>query len=603
MCGIVGYVGREEAVPILIRGLKKLEYRGYDSAGIAVMQEGKIHYEKKKGRIATLQKYVNKDKTLKGTCGIGHTRWATHGEPTDQNAHPHFNEERTIGIVHNGIIENYQELKEKMIRQGYKFQSETDSEVVVHMLDYYNTGNPLETIQKVIGKLRGSYALEILFSTEQDRIYCVRKDSPLVIGKAKDGTYIASDAPAILAYTRDVYYPENEEIAIVTQKDVSFYFEEEFLEKQCVHLDLDENAAEKGSYEHYMMKEIEEQPQAIRTLLQYYQSIGSFSKKSGRIQSFLEQTERILIVACGSAYHAGLTGKYVIESLARIPTEVEVASEFRYRNPIFKKHDLVIVISQSGETADSIAALREAKTNEIPVLAIVNVEGSTIAREADAVIYTLAGPEISVATTKGYLTQLLILYLLAIEIAVSQKQLQKKEAQKLLEELKILPQKIAHILEQKEELQKMAAKYAAREHVFYIGRGIDYTTVLEGALKLKEISYIHAEAYAAGELKHGTIALLEEGTPVIVLNTQKVLSEKIRSNMIEAKSRGAKIYEISFEKRKDMDEAGIQIPEIEELFTSILAIIPLQLLAYYVAVAKGIDVDKPRNLAKSVTVE
>lgn len=606
MCGIVGYVGRREALPILLSGLKKLEYRGYDSAGVAIQQEGTLRYAKKKGRISALEEYIGKQEKYSGTCGIGHTRWATHGEPTDENAHPHFNEKCTIGVVHNGIIENYLPLKEKMQRRGYTFRSETDSEVIAHMLDYYNTGDPIGTIERVLGRLKGSYALEILFTDQPDTIYCVRQDSPLVIGIAEDGTYLASDAPAILEYTREVYYPENGEIAVVKKSSVRFYQEEEELHKTPVHLMLDEKAAEKGEFRHFMMKEIYEQPEAIERLLKQYHGAGNPLKESEVIYRMLRETRRIRIVACGSAYHAGIAGKYVMESLARIPVEVDVASEFRYRCPVFDDKELVVVISQSGETADSLAALRESKKQGIPVLAIVNVEGSSIAREADAVLYTYAGPEISVATTKGYSTQLLIMDLMALEMAAAGQRITQEEYQSYFEELFRIPGAIRGILERKEEIQRVASRYANREHAFYIGRGLDYAIVLEGALKLKEISYVHAEAYAAGELKHGTIALLEEDSLLIAVETQPELLSKTRSNIIETKSRGAKIYGITCEAGANEDELYDEVmilPECVPVFSPSLAIVPLQLFAYYVSVARGIDVDKPRNLAKSVTVE
>lgn len=606
MCGIVGYVGKKETVPMLLEGLRKLEYRGYDSSGIAVLHQGKLSYRKKKGRLAELERSMDQSGVPEGGCGIGHTRWATHGEPTDANAHPHFNQAGTIGIVHNGIIENYLPLKEKMIRHGYHFRSETDSEVIVHMLDYYNTGDPVETIERVTVRLKGSYALEILFTDHPDTIYCVRKDSPLVIGIAPEGTFVASDAPAIIGHTRDVYYPENDEVAVVTQEKILFYQEEEEIEKTPVHLQLDEKAAEKGNYDHFMMKEIQEQPQATANLLRHYGGIGTLSAQSASLKQMITDTRHLRIVACGSAYHVGMAGKYVIESLARIPVEVDLASEFRYRNPVFFEHELVVIISQSGETADSLAALREAKACKIPVLAIVNVEGSSIAREADAVLYTHAGPEISVATTKGYTTQLLLLDLLALELAYCQQKITSEIYESYLAQLHQLPDKMSQILNQKEEIRKAASKYAAKEHVFYLGRGIDYAAALEGALKLKEISYIHAEAYAAGELKHGTIALIEEDSLVIAIESQPELYGKIKSNIIETKSRGARIYGITFSREameEDLYDTGVLLPECEPLFRPSLAMLPLQLFAYYVSAAKGIDVDKPRNLAKSVTVE
>lgn len=606
MCGIVGYVGKQETVPILIDGLRRLEYRGYDSAGIAVMGAQGLTCCKKRGRLAELEQEIEKTGVPKSCCGIGHTRWATHGEPTDVNAHPHFNQSNTIGIVHNGIIENYLPLKEKMQRRGYQFHSETDSEVIAHMLDYYNTGDPVETIEKVIMRLKGSYALEVLFADHPDTIYCVRKDSPLVIGISDGEMFIASDAPAILGHTRDVCYPDSREIAVVTKDAVHFYREEEEIQKTPVHLQMDETAAEKGNYEYFMMKEVEEQPGAVTGLLDQYKGEHPLSARSEILKQMLEETRRIRIVACGSAYHAGIAGKYVIEALARIPVEVDLASEFRYRNPVFEDRELVIVISQSGETADSLAALREARKREIPVLAIVNVEGSSIAREADAVLYTCAGPEISVATTKGYSTQLMILDLLALELACTHGRISQDAYSVYRKELEALPLKMDEILQNKEEIQKIACRYASREHVFYLGRGLDHAVAMEGALKLKEISYVHAEAYAAGELKHGTIALIEQDSLVIAVESQPQLSGKIKSNIMEVKSRGAKVCGVVFSKdasADDLYDAVLLLPECCPCFRPSLTILPLQLFAYYVSVAKGIDVDKPRNLAKSVTVE
>lgn len=608
----MGYAGAKEAAPIMLEGLKKLEYRGYDSSGIAVMDSRSINTVKKAGRIENIEQYVNIHGMPKGCYGIGHTRWATHGGPSDENAHPHFNESQTIGIVHNGIIENYIELKRKMEKRGYHFCSETDSEVIVHMLDYYqNAENApdtvVEVIQKVLSRLKGSYALEIMFTAYPDTIYCVRKDSPLVIGTAEDGCYIASDAPAILSYTRTVYYPENGEIVVIKHNNIEFYGEDlELLVKEPIQLFMDENAAMKGKYQHFMLKEIEEQPQAVENLLSRYKRPRALSTESETLQTLFEHTRKIRIVACGSAYHAGIAGKYILESLGGIPAEVDVASEFRYRKSVFAKNELVIIISQSGETADSLAALREAKKQNVPVLAIVNVEGSSIAREADSVVYTCAGPEISVATTKGYSTQLVMMYLIAAEFAVAGNLITDKQYEEFLTEIKGLPDKIQTILEQKEILQKIALFYAGKEHAYFIGRGLDYATALESALKLKEISYIHAEAYAAGELKHGTIALIEEGALVAAIETQPEVYEKMHSNVIETKSRGASLLGVGFEEaglKKEALEHAITLPTCNPLLSASLAIIPFQLFAYYVSAAKGIDVDKPRNLAKSVTVE
>ena len=609
MCGIVGYIGKENAVPILLEGLKKLEYRGYDSAGIAVMTDGVIAVRKKKGRIQQLHDLIDQEAGADNAgehCGIGHTRWATHGEPSDINAHPHTNQSGTIAVVHNGIIENYMQLRERMGRRGFTCVSETDSEVIAHMLEYYGTGNPIETIRKVTDRLEGSYALAVLFKEYPNRIYCVRKDSPMVIGQAPDGFYIASDAPAILTHTRDVYYPEHGEIAEISESGILFFDEDaQTVEKETIHLELKEDAADKGNYEHFMMKEIQEQPQAIGMLLGHYlQEEGKEDMQ--KLRELLSTCSRLHIVACGSAYHAGMTGKYLIENLAGVAVEVELASEFRYRRPVLNEGEVVLVISQSGETADTVAALREAKVRGCRTMAIVNAQGSTIARESDLVLYTYAGPEISVATTKGYSTQLVVLDLIAVELASLKERITDAEKNKLHGELMQIPAKIRQILEHKEKLQRAANECAGKKQVFFIGRSLDYTLALEAALKLKEISYIHAEAYAAGELKHGTIALIEQDSLVVAIETQQELYDKIHSNIVEVQSRGAKIFAVGFEaakKEKETLELEYRIPEIQPFFAPSLAIIPFQLFAYYISVAKGIDVDKPRNLAKSVTVE
>ena len=608
MCGIVGYIGNEQAAPVLLDGLAKLEYRGYDSAGLAVYDGNEIEIVKAKGRLQALRDLTNDGDGLKGTLGIGHTRWATHGEPTVSNAHPHFNKEKTIAVVHNGIIENYQPLREKLISKGYTFNSETDTEVVAHLLDYYYEGNPLQAIETVMQRVQGSYALGILFKDFPDKMYAVRKDSPLIVGASKEGNFIASDVPAILKYTRDVYFIENREICELSRDGIVFYNEDlETINKETKTIEWDIEAAEKGGYEHFMLKEIYEQPKAV------LDTISPRIKGDKIVIDELDMTEeeikklrRIYIVGCGSAYHVGVTGKYVIEKITRIPVEVDLASEFRYRNPILEKDSMVIIISQSGETADSLAALRKAQELGIKVLGIVNVVGSTIAREADNVLYTWAGPEISVATTKAYSTQLSALYLLAMQLADVRGVIPEEEYSDMLTELKNLPDKIQEILGDKERIQWFASKYANAKDVFFLGRGVDYATALEGSLKLKEISYIHSEAYAAGELKHGTISLIEDGILTVAVVTQPDLYEKMISNIVEVRTRGGYIFTLTNKGNcvmEDTSDFTVYIPKTHPCFAPSLAVIPLQLFGYYVSVAKGLDVDKPRNLAKSVTVE
>lgn len=608
MCGIVGYIGEQQAAPILLDGLSKLEYRGYDSAGIAVFDGKEIHMEKVMGRLKVLEEATKGGKTLSGTSGIGHTRWATHGSPSNENAHPHFNKEHTIVVVHNGIIENYAKLKRKLQGKGYEFQSETDTEVLVHLLTEYYNGNPIETIEKVMRRVEGSYALGIMFQDHPHHIYAARKDSPLIVGKSSQGNLIASDVPAVLRYTRDVYYMENEEIACLSGENIRFYnIDGENLKKESVSIEWDVDAAEKGGYEHFMLKEIYEQPKALRdTLSPRLQNHDVVIEELGMTDEEIRKIRKIVIVACGSAYHAGVTGKYVLEGLARIPVEVDLASEFRYRNPIFEEGTLAVIISQSGETADSLAALREMKRHHVKVLGIVNVVGSSIAREADSVLYTWAGPEISVATTKAYSAQLAALYLLALKFARVRGLMTEKEFAGFEKELEKLPEQVERILEMKEKIQRFANRYLAAEHMFFIGRGIDYAISLEGSLKLKEISYIHSEAYAAGELKHGTISLIEEDTLVVAVATQEALYPKMLSNIVEVKTRGAFVMAVTDEEHKEMEKTAdyvLYIPKTNPFFANSLAIIPLQLLAYYVSLGRGLDVDKPRNLAKSVTVE
>ena len=608
MCGIVGYIGIDQAAPILLDGLEKLEYRGYDSAGIAVYNGTGIQMVKATGRLKVLYNLTQGGASLPGTAGIGHTRWATHGEPTDVNAHPHFNKDSSIAVVHNGIIENYMKLKKKLEAHGYEFLSQTDTEVIVQMLDYYYDGNPLETITKVMHRMEGSYALGIMFQDHPGEIYAVRKDSPLIVGQGTGGNFIASDVPAILKYTREVYYIENEEIVRLTDSSLTFYnIDEEELEKAPVMIEWDMNAAEKGGYAHFMLKEMHEQPKAVADTLNPRLRDGEIViEELGMSDDEIRQIQKIYIVACGSAYHTGVTAKYVFEGLARIQVEVDLASEFRYRNPIFGENTLVIVVSQSGETADSLAALREAKANGVRVLGIVNVVGSSIAREADNVMYTWAGPEIAVATTKAYSTQLTAQYLLALKFAQARRLLNAEETASMVSDLKRLPEQISLLLSHKENVQKFANRYLAAEHVFFIGRGIDYAISLEGSLKLKEISYIHSEAYAAGELKHGTISLIEDGRLVVAVLTQPSLYRKTISNIVEVKSRGAFVMAVTNVGNTEVEKAAdyvIYIPETNPYFANSLAVIPLQLFGYYVSIGKGLDVDKPRNLAKSVTVE
>lgn len=608
MCGIVGYIGESEAAPILLEGLSKLEYRGYDSAGMAVFDGKQIQVQKAVGRLKALSELTHDGTLMRGHVGIGHTRWATHGEPSQLNAHPHYNKEETIAVVHNGIIENYLKLRAKLISKGYEFQSETDTEVIAHLLDYYYEGEPLEAITKVMHRMEGSYALGIIFADYPDKVYAVRKDSPLIVGKGKDGNLIASDVPAVLKYTRDVYFIQNEEIACLTESDIKFYnIDGEEITKESKTIEWDVNAAEKGGYEHFMLKEMYEQPKTVRdTLNPRIKDNEVVIEELGMSDEEIMALQRIHIVACGSAYHTGVTAKYVFEGMARVPVDVDLASEFRYRNPILGEKDLVIIISQSGETADSLAALRKAKEMGVPTLGIVNVVGSSIAREADKVMYTWAGPEIAVATTKAYTAQLIALYLLAIKFAAVKGKISEEEKNAYLADLKRLPQQIELLLSNKEKIQRFANRYIAAKDIFFIGRGIDYAISLEGSLKLKEISYIHSEAYAAGELKHGTISLIEDGTLVVAVATQEELYKKTISNMVEVKTRGAFVMGVTNEGNTDIEKAAdyvIYIPQTNPYFTNSLAIIPLQLFGYYVSVGKGCDVDKPRNLAKSVTVE
>lgn len=611
MCGIVGYVGRQQAAPILLDGLSKLEYRGYDSAGMAIYDGEQINIKKAKGRLKVLDELTHGGETMPGTIGIGHTRWATHGEPSDTNAHPHFNKDQSIAVVHNGIIENYIKLKKKLSDKGYEFLSETDTEVVAHLLDYYYNKydkDPLTAVTKVIHRVEGSYALGIIFADYPDVVYSVRKDSPLIVGQSKEGNLIASDVPAVLKYTRDVYFIENEEIARLSEDSIEFFnVDGEPIEKEAKHIDWDVNAAEKNGFEHFMLKEIYEQPKAVRDTISPRIKDGQIViEELGMTDDEIRAIKKIYIVACGSAYHTGVTNKYVFEGLARIPVEVDLASEFRYRNPILEDGALVVIISQSGETADSLAALRLAKERGITTLGIVNVVGSSIAREADKVMYTWAGPEISVATTKAYSCQLVAQYLLALKFAYVRGQINDVQMKDYLHDMEMLPNQIESLLGGKERIQKFANRYVAAKDVFFIGRGIDYAISLEGSLKLKEISYIHSEAYAAGELKHGTISLIEDGTLVTAVVTQEDLYAKTVSNVVEVKTRGAVVLAVTNEDNIEIEKNAdyvIYVPKTNKYFTNSLAIVPLQLFSYYVSVGKGLDVDKPRNLAKSVTVE
>ena len=613
MCGIVGYIGDKQAAPILLAGLEKLEYRGYDSAGLAVREgSGVVRIVKSKGRLKALKEKTNDGNSLRGNCGIGHTRWATHGEPSELNAHPHATEDREVVGVHNGIIENYQELRDKLIKKGYPFYSDTDTEVAVKLVHYYYKKykkGPLDAIAKSLSRIRGTYALAFIFKEYPEEIFVARQDNPMILGQGIGETFIASDVPALLPYTRKIYYIGNREIACLHKGNITFYnIDQEEIKKELVEIKWNAAADEKNGYEHFMIKEIHEQPRAIKNTLNSVIKDGVIDlTSSGLKKEIIEATEQIYIVACGSAYHAGVALQYVMEDLARIPVRVELASEFRYRNPILEKNSLVIVISQSGETADTLAALRLAKNKKIPTLAIVNVIGSTIAREADYVFYTLAGPEISVATTKAYSAQLIAGDLLAIQMAYMKGKIDSEGYKKLIIELQKIPNLIEKILlDSKERIQWFASKYANAKDVFFIGRGIDYAVSMEGSLKLKEISYIHSEAYAAGELKHGTISLIEDNILVISILTQSELYEKMISNMVEVKCRGAYLMGITSAgnyKIEDTVDFALYLPKTDEHFMPSLAVIPLQLLGYYVSVSKGLDVDKPRNLAKSVTVE
>ena len=612
MCGIVGFSGKQNAAPILLEGLSKLEYRGYDSAGIAVRDGDKDPViVKAKGRLKILVEKTNGGMAVPGCCGIGHTRWATHGEPTENNAHPHCSEDMNVVGVHNGIIESYQEIKEKLTRKGYHFYSQTDTEALINYVDYYYKKyhmGPIDALAKTMVRIRGSYALAVMFKDYPGEIFVARKDSPMIIGVENGESYLASDVPAILKYTRNVYYIGNMEMARLSGGEVTFYnLDGDAIEKPLTEIKWDAEAAEKGGYEHFMMKEIHEQPRAVQETLHSVIHDGTIDLSGlGIEEEFVQNLDTMHIVACGSAYHVGMAAQYVLEDLAKLRVRVELASEFRYRKPLLRKNDLVVVISQSGETADSLAALREAKSQGIRTLGIVNVVGSSIAREADNVFYTLAGPEIAVATTKAYSAQLAACYLLAVEFGRMRGTVPAEEYSRLIDEMEQLPGKMERVLQDQERIQWFASKFSAARDIFYLGRGLDYATGLEGSLKMKEISYIHSEAYAAGELKHGTISLIEQGTLVVGILTQSELYEKMLSNLVEVKSRGAYLMGLTTYGNYSIEDTvdfTVYIPKTDAHFTASLAVIPLQLMGYYVSVARGLDVDKPRNLAKSVTVE
>ena len=612
MCGIVGFTGKHSAAPILLDGLSKLEYRGYDSAGLAVRDgTAPVQIVKAKGRLKALEEKTDCGRALPGDCGIGHTRWATHGEPSEENAHPHCSDDGNVVAVHNGIIENYQELREKLLRKGYTFYSSTDTEVAVKLIDYYYkkyAHTPVDAINHAMVRIRGSYALAVLFRDYPGEIYAARKDSPMILGTKDGEQYLASDVPAILKYTRTVYYLGNLELARLTPQGISFFnLDGDEISKEPVEILWNAEAAEKGGYEHFMMKEIHKQPKAVEDTLRSVCTDGSIDlEKTGLTRDAVASFRQVWVIGCGSAYHVGVAAQYVLEDLAKIPVRVELASEFRYRDPLVPENTLVVIISQSGETADSLAALRKAKEQRAKTLAIVNVVGSSIAREADYVFYTLAGPEIAVATTKAYSAQLLAVYALAIAFAQDRGQLTDDQAAALVRELESLPGKMERLLEDEERIQWFASKQIAAKDIFFIGRGLDYAISLEGSLKMKEISYIHSEAYAAGELKHGTISLIEPGTLVVGVLTQQKLYEKTLSNLLECKTRGAYLMALTTYGNYSMEDNAdfvLYIPKTDPHFAPSLAVIPLQLLGYYVSVAKGLDVDKPRNLAKSVTVE
>lgn len=610
MCGIVGYLGSRKAAEVIVEGLSKLEYRGYDSAGVAVNNSNgeELEIRKFKGRLSVLAEDLEKN-PIDGNLGIGHTRWATHGEPSDVNSHPHFNQAKTIAVVHNGIIENYMEIKEELISEGVKFESQTDTEVIAHLVDKYYEGNLLDAVYKTISKLRGAYALGVICKEHGNELVAVRKDSPLVVGVGEGENFIASDIPALLKYTRDVYFLENGEIVHLKDENVTVYdSNRNLVEKEVFHVTWDVEAASKGGYDYFMSKEIHEQPTGVReTLERRLDDNGSIVLDSINIsKEDLDKINKVYIVACGTAYNAGLLGKYAIEKFVNIPVITDIASEFRYSDPFVDENSLVILVSQSGETADTLAVLRDSKAKGARILSITNVVGSSIARESDDVFYTWAGPEVAVASTKAYTTQITSLYMIALDFAIKKGTINREFYDSMISKMKEIPSKIQEILDNEEYIKEIAKTVVSSDHAFYLGRGIDYSLAMEGSLKLKEISYIHAEAFAAGELKHGTIALIEKGTPVIAIATQEKLFEKMVSNMEEVRARGAYVVAIAQSHNKDVEKAAdkiIYIPNSDDILSPILAVVPMQLLAYHVSVLRGCDVDKPRNLAKSVTVE
>ncbi|WP_313019119.1 glutamine--fructose-6-phosphate transaminase (isomerizing) [Acetoanaerobium noterae] len=608
MCGIVGYVGKKNAQEVILQGLEKLEYRGYDSAGIAIVEDGVIKSEKFKGRLAVLSDFLEAN-PIKGSLGIGHTRWATHGAPSDENSHPHLSADNTIAVVHNGIIENYVSLKEDLIAKGYKFKSQTDTEVIVHLLDSLYEGNLLEAVNKLTSIIRGAYAIGVVCSKSPNEMVAVRNESPLIVGLGQDENFIASDIPALLKYTRDVCILENGETVHLTPEKVTIYSpDKKEVKRDKFTVDWDVESASKGGYDHFMLKEIHEQPTAIKdTLLRRLDENGKIKLDDIKLtKEDLEKISKVYIVACGTAYNAGLVGRYAIEKFAQIPVEPDIASEFRYREPFIDQNTLLIVISQSGETLDTLAAIREAKRKGARILSVTNVVGSSVARESDDVFYTWAGPEIAVASTKAYTTQMTALYMIALDLALTKGTITEEFYFDMIEKMKELPAKVEKILENYEDIKQVAKEIKDKHSAFYLGRGLDYQTAMEGALKLKEISYIHTEAFAAGELKHGTIALIEEGTPVIAIASQERLYEKMLSNIQEVKARGAYVIAIANENRKEIEAQAdrvIYVPEVDDILAPVLTAVPTQLIAYYTSLIKGNDVDKPRNLAKSVTVE
>ena len=608
MCGIIGFAGNTEAVPVLLDGLERLEYRGYDSAGVAVCNDGELEIRKFKGRLAVLAEDIEKNE-MKGHLGIGHTRWATHGEPSDVNSHPHFNKDKTIAVVHNGIIENYMELKEELKEDGVEFRSETDTEVIAHLVDKYYEGNLLDAVYKTVARLRGAYALGVICKDNEDELVAVRKDSPLIAGVGEGENFIASDIPALLKYTRKVYFLENGEVVHIKGNELKIYDSERNpVEKEIYDVIWDIEAASKGGYDCFMLKEINEQPEGVKnTLERRIDENGNIVLDGIHLtKEDLDNINRIYIVACGTAYHAGLLGKNALEKYLKVPVITDIASEFRYSDNFVDEHSLVILVSQSGETADTLAVLRDSKAKGAKILAITNVVGSSISREADEVFYTWAGPEIAVASTKAYTTQITSLYMIALNFALEKGTITREEYLETIEKMKELPEKIQSVLDNQDKIKETAERIVSKEHVFFLGRGVDYSLAMEGSLKLKEVSYIHSEAFAAGELKHGTIALIEEGTPVISIATQENLFEKMVSNMQEVKARGAFVASIAQEHNRSVEKVSdevIYIPNCDDMLVPIVAVVPMQLLAYYVSTMKGLDVDKPRNLAKSVTVE